>query len=933
MKALIESGRVLLARLHGHLRRAQSDRELDEELASHLAMAEEEYLRRGRTPEEAKRLARVDLGGVTQLREACREVQGLSWLDAIGLDLRLAFRTLRRSWGLTLVGGLAMTVAMSIGAGAFNLINAVMGAALPLDAGDRVVALLVWDARENRRQGVAPADLARWRESLRLVEDVGGFRDRELPMTIAGVTPSRKPVRLAEISASGFELARVPPLLGRTLTRDDERAGAPAVVVIGHEVWRSQFASDPGILGRKIRLGVTEHEVVGVMPEGFAFPVDYSYWTALNLPSMGPASSPSEMGLMTFARLRDGVGLEAAQAELATVGLTPALYSRTDPPPVLRVSPYPLAFVAVDGGDKRWVMGVVLLLAGLLLLPPCANVAILVYARTVARREEISLRYVLGASRGRIVIQLFAEVLALSLVSALAAVGVIRLGGLYVREALLKGSRLPFWIDFERLPVSTLLLTLALAVMAAAIAGVGPALRATGDLAHAGAKSLGRGTGPRLGATWTGLIVAQVALAIAVLPSAASMAWGALRPGILGQDFPAGEYVVGKIAPMEAVGPTLRPGILGQDTPAGEHVAGIAPMEAVGPTFLQQRREFLRSLRAQNGLGPVALSQTAPGREAWGIVALMPGSAAGGATSVRPEERPLTVSLDSNSVDEAYFEAYQIRPLAGRGFEPADFEGSDTTPSTAVIVSRTLAAHLARPAGSGDLDGILGRRLRYLRTASGPAPEFGPVYEVVGVVSDLPDNLDARVLYHPLPRASDQALTLSVRQHGMGEGGLESLWRSAAPFASTLRLSDLRPLDDVYEENERDDNLSAYILAAATLSVLLLSAAGINALMSFTISRKRREIGIRSALGARPHQLLREVLRQASAQVGLGAVAGMAAALGLSRLVPVDELGGRTIPGMIPAAALIMMTVGVLAAIGPARRGLRVEPTEALREG
>lgn len=920
MKPLIDSLRVLSARLLGHVQRRRLDRELQDELAAHLILAEDEYVRRGRTPEEAKRLARVDLGGVSQLREASREAHGLPWLDAISLDMRLAFRTLRKSWGLTLVGGLAMTVAIAIGGGGFNIIHAVMGATLPLDEGDRVVALTVWEARQDRRLGAAPADLDRWQKALRLVEDVGGFRDREVTARLGaaqGDTPG-KPVQVAEMTASGFDLARVPPLLGRWLNRDDERVGAPAVVVIGHDVWRARFVSDPQILERTIWLGDTEHRVVGVMPARFAFPIDYSFWTPLKAGSPGYAAPVDSGGVMCFGRLRAGASLEAAQAELSAVGLTRALYPQSAEPPGLRMSSYPLAFVRADRGGL--LVGIVLILAGLLLLPPCANLAILVYARTVARQEEISLRYVLGASRGRIVVQLFAEVFALAASSAILAIGIIRLLGRYVQETLLQGNRMPFWVDFQSLPPSTIALTLALAVIAAAIAGVAPALRATGDLAQAGLKSLARGGGPQLGGTWTALIVAQIALSVAVLPSAASMAWGALRPGILGRDFPAEEYLVGKITSNNEED-------AGTKTPRG----GTARDEV----FTASRREFVRSLRNQSGIGHVALSGAAPGREPWGVVTLLPTKASGPSTAAAPQD-PLAsrVALDSNSVDDAYFEAYQIRTLAGRTFAAGDFEGDERSGFTAVVINRTLAVHLATEAGEpGEVSRVLGRRLRSVTTPAGPAPENGPVYEIVGVVSDLPDNLDARVLYHPLSATSVGDATLSVRLTGPREGVAEQLWASAVPFSPALRLTDLHTLEDVYTENERDDNLSAYALAAATVSVLLLSAAGIHALMSFTINRKRREIGIRSALGARPHRLLLDVSRDALVQVGLGALLGALVALGLAYLIPVDELGGRSVPGLIPAAALLMMGVGLLAAIGPARRGLRVEPTEALREG
>lgn len=212
-------------------------------------------------------------------------------------------------------------------------------------------------------------------------------------------------------------------------------------------------------------------------------------------------------------------------------------------------------------------------------------------------------------------------------------------------------------------------------------------------------------------------------------------------------------------------------------------------------------------------------------------------------------------------------------------------------------------------------------------------PESAPSYQIVGVVADLPEHRDVRVVYQPLAADDSEAARLSLRV-GTGAATLAArLWEIAQGLDPSLRLTDVHTLDDVYRQSQRDDNLPAYALAAATLCVLLLSAAGIYALMSFTITRRHREIGIRSALGARPHRVLLEISKGALLQVGAGAACGTLIASGLAYWVPVEELGGRAIPGLVPAAAALMMLVGLLAAIGPARRGLAVEPIEALREG
>ncbi len=249
-------------------------------MAAHLQMAEEDGLRQGLTVEEARRAARVQLGGITQLRESWRSVSGLPWLDGFALDAKLGLRMLRRSWGLTLAGGLAMTIVITIAAVIFVFLDEFMGgAAPPLDEGERVVALQSWDAEAHRRRDTSRRDLERWGATLQSVKDLGGFQTIERRLMIES-RPAEW-VRIAEITASGFRLARVRPLLGRWIVETDEHAAAAPVVVIGYDVWQSRFASDRTVIGQTVRLGEIFHTVVGVMPEGFAFPVNHRYWIPL----------------------------------------------------------------------------------------------------------------------------------------------------------------------------------------------------------------------------------------------------------------------------------------------------------------------------------------------------------------------------------------------------------------------------------------------------------------------------------------------------------------------------------------------------------------------------------------------------------------------------------------------------------------------------
>ena len=363
-------------------RRGRQERELDAELRAHLALHIEENLRAGMHPAEARRVAHARLGGVEQVKERCREVRPLRWLSTSWLDVPLGLRMLRKSWGLTLVGGVAMTVVTGIALLLF--ISSLR--TLPLDEGDRVVRLQTWDAAAYRLRGTSLDNFERWRDSLGSLEDVGAYRTLERGLAIAD--GPAEPVSVAEMTASGFRLARVPPLLGRPLVAEDEREGALPVVVIGYDVWQSRFLADPAVVGQHVRLGGTDHTVVGVMPEDFGFPVNHRLWTPLRSNPSDDVRNPGPE-VFIFARLAPGVTLEGAQAELTTIGPTPAAGPDTSEQLQFRLLPYrvallpPLSFGARLG---RFLMT-------LLLVPPCANVAILVYARTVTRQEERAARY------------------------------------------------------------------------------------------------------------------------------------------------------------------------------------------------------------------------------------------------------------------------------------------------------------------------------------------------------------------------------------------------------------------------------------------------------------------------------------------------------------------------------------------------------------
>jgi putative ABC transport system permease protein len=889
---------MIAARIRGFFRPGELESDFDQEVATHLEMAEEDGLRRGLTAEEARRAARVQLGGITQLRESWRAAWGLPWLDGFALDARLGLRMLRRSWGLTLAGGLAMTIVITIGAVAFVFLDEFMGrTAPPLDEGERVVALQNWDAETHRRRDTSRRDLERWGATLQSVEDLGGFQTIECRLKVES-RPAEW-VRVAEMTASGFRLTRVPPLLGRWITADDEHVAAAPVVVIGYDVWQSRFASDRAVIGQTVRLGEILHTVVGVMPEGFAFPVNHRYWTPLRSDPTG-SLKPAPEGVV-FARLAPGISLDGAQAELTTIGLLPPVAGPTSGDARRpRIVPYTFAFTDdVERGELAWQQRIILLLISLLLVPPCLNIAVLIYARTVTRQEEFAARFVLGASRSRIVAQLCVEVLVLSAVAGAMALALTRpilaqIGDIIRRFPELGGS-LPFWVDFN-FSWRAALFVAGLTVLAALIAGLAPALQATGRVLPTALRSLGSRTGIPLGATWTALIAAQVGLALAGLPSTIELAWGHLRPAVLGPGFAAREFLTARLA------------VDSQSVPGAE-----ADLPAFASRVRRLQAEVVREIEAEAGVSAVTFASALPGAEPVMFVELDEGAAGG---------RPVRRYVRANQVDRAFFAVFDVRALAGRTFDGRDFGAAATA-----IVDQTFVRQVV---GDGN---ALGRRVR---PVPAPGSEAGLWYEIVGIVPDRPANTPQGRMYVPaLPGARGAASPIHLALHaGPDPAALaRRLHEIGTRLHPVLRLDDVRRLDEVYGETQLTSNLTSYALAIVTLSVLLLSAAGLYALMSFTVTRRRREIGIRMALGAPPGRMLASIFARALWQIAGGVVFGVTVALLLHDRLNIEVEGGWHIPGILPAAAIFIMTIGLLSAAGPARRAIRVDPTEALRNG
>ena len=825
------------------------------------------------------------------------------------MDFKLAVRMMGRYPGLTFVGVIGMAVAITIVAGAFSILYTLVDPALPLPEGDRIVAIQNWDQHTNRPERRTLHDALMWRADATTLRDVGVFRPIARNLIAEGT--ATEVVTIAEINASGFRVAGVSPLMGRALRDEDEQPSAPPVVVLGFKAWCDRFHSNPSIVGRTIRFGDAHHEVVGVMPDGFEFPVNHQFWIPFRLDASqfdrrrGP-------NIQVFGKLAPGATLDGAAAELATLGQRAANdFPTTNAQLRPLVTPFTFPFFDIDDASTLWLVHLMQFLISLLLVIVCVNVAILVYARTARRQGEIAVRSALGASRGRIVSQLFVEALTLSMVAALVGLSICAFALNYLNELMvvMYGS-LPFWWKF-RLSPGVIAYVVVMTLVAAGIVGVLPALKATGRRLQSGLQgiSAGGGSSMRFGRTWTVLIVLQVAIAVALLPAAVFHAWDAIKYGTVDPGFAAHEFLTTSVS---------------LDT----GTARVTPVEAAARSGARVE-EVVRRLRAEPSVKDVTFAAAAAGQEGTVVIEV---------DGVPMPTTPVNYNIPfgtrvghlarAGTVDPLFFSVFGVSLLTGRGFAGADTGAG----ATAILVNRAFVTQFL-------WDGnVLGRRVRYVgRSNDSPSNlELGRWFEIVGVVGDFPATTDPGLssakIYHAATAAQINPATLMVRIRGMAPTAFTPRLREiTAAIDPNLQLYRVTSLDAALLKEQSVMRLIAAVLGALTLSIVMLSAAGIYSMMSFTVSQRRKEIGIRTALGADPRQILRGIFSRAFTQLTIGAVLGVVVAA----LLEVATEGGLMQGNgavVLPLVAVLMIAVGLLAAAGPARRGLRVQPTEALRQ-
>jgi putative ABC transport system permease protein len=820
----------------------------------------------------------------------------VSWLD-----WKLGARLLLKYPALTIIGGLSLAGAIAIGAVGIEVADELLYKRLPFDEGGRVVRLETQDTAASRVEPRVLHDFAIWRRSLKTVAELGAARVSERNvLTGEGRFES---LRVAEITASAFPLTRVPPLLGRPLQPSDEMQSAEPVVVLGYDVWQRQFLRDPGIIGRVVTVGRTARTVVGVMPPRFGFPHSQQVWVPLSVQDAPPREGPA---VQVFGRLADGASWQDAASELDVVS---ARFAADEPTTHAQLRTRVRAFAGRTPGDPLRledlaVHAIVLLLLGAV----SANVATLIFARTAMRESEMVVRHALGASRARVIAQIVTEALVLTL--AAAALGLVvaqtTVRSAWARASQIIGNDLPFWVDLKLEPV-TVAYALLLALVAAAFIGLLPALKATGASVGRGLQGItSTGGTMKFGGIWSFILGAQVACTLLFVPAAVGIYTTSRQERSTWAAFPSEHYLTFRLR-------------MDNEALAGER--GVPDDRQIGARRARAYEELADRLREEPGVTQVTHGDRLPTMPPeWVAVEMEQDGVEDGAPPARLHGN-YEGGFAMAAVGAGYHEAFGAKIVAGRNLHPADAAAL----SGPVVVNEAFMRVVGR--------NPVGERVRTLQRGS--SRELGPWHEIVGVVADLPmlfpaDWGGAAYIYRAASAAELDPVVVAVRVAGDAAPLAPRVATLARQVDSGLHLRDIVTLDDIVAQEQTRMVGGSVVFGSVLLVALVFCAAGLYALMAVAVKRRTREIGIRVALGATPRRVLGSVFARAGRQLGGGIIAGNSLILLLAW--PADSLTAGLLVSTV-ITSVIMAAVGVLACAGPARRALRIQPTEALRQG
>jgi predicted permease len=865
-------------------RKPRIEKDLDDEIGSHLELLTDQKIEEGMNPRDARRAACIELGGVEQIKENVRAVRAGLWLETVWQDLRFGVRVLRKNPGFTTVA--VLTLALGIGANTaiFSVVESVLLAPLHYYQSDRLV--IVWQTNRFPRVAISYPNFLDWQRNAHSFQQMTGTAQQEYDLTSPGTSER---VDGAEISSGFFSTLGVKLILGREFSPQEDWHGGAPVVIISNHLWISRFDSSPEILSKSVTLNGVNYSIVGVTAPGFHFEADADVYTPLAQGAPVELNDRSNHWIACIARLKPGVTISQAQGEINAIQQTlDRLYPEADR----------------DLGTLKQqivgdVVGTLLVLLGavaLVLLTACANVANLLLARSAARKREFGIRSALGANRVRFVRQLLTESVLLSLAGGVLGVSVAALG-VRLMLAVAPGT-LPRRQEIS-LNLAVLLFTLGIAVAAGVLFGLVPAFKSSKSNLQGALRESDRASSSQH-RVQSAFVIIQMAVTLVLLVGSGLLLRTIHRLAEVNPGFDTQHILTFKVGVSSSLTKTV----------SATRIA------------YEQLIERIRTI---------------PGVQAADFTDVVPLTRQGGTMpfwigSLRPASLQEAPRLVGFLTGPDYLQTMGIPLLRGRFFTL-----EDTGNSPCVVVIDSIFARMYFQ----DSDPI-GQMLSFGFTTVGPCQIVG----VVGHVRDWelsdPATRVQNQVYFPFYQDPDAWVplnypdaTVMVRTQLDTATVIPAIKAAVFGASSDQPVYRIRPIQDIVAESMSTQRFPMIVLGAFAASALLLASVGIYGVISYSVTQRVREIGIRMALGAKTSEILRMVIAQ-SLRVSLtGLMIGASVALILTRLLSSFShllYGvGTNDPLTFVATSLVLTAVAVLACYVPARRATRIDPTTALR--